>query len=101
MARYIMRLDDACEKRDIYKWDRIECLLDRYNIKPLIGIIPQCEDPAMDNYEVDSEFWKRALGWIDKGWTIAMHGFNHVYGTACGGINPINKRSEFAGNEIS
>ena len=35
--------------------------------------------------------------WIDKGWTPAMHGYEHRYLTEDGGINPINKRSEFAG----
>lgn len=45
MAKYILRLDDACEKRDIEKWDLMEQLLDQYNIKPLVGIIPHCEDP--------------------------------------------------------
>ena len=29
-----------------------------------------------------------------------MHGYNHVYSTECGGINPINKRSEFAGEPL-
>lgn len=27
----------------------------------------------------------------------AMHGYNHVYETECGGLNPVNNRSEFAG----
>lgn len=33
----------------------------------------------------------------NKGWIIALHGYNHVYSTNEGGINPVNKRSEFAG----
>lgn len=28
MSKYIMRLDDACEKRDIEKWNCMEVLLD-------------------------------------------------------------------------
>lgn len=100
MSRYIMRLDDACEKRDIEKWNRMEALLDAYSIKPLIGIIPHCEDTEMSCYECDNEFWNRVLSWEEKGWTIAMHGYNHVYSTACGGINPVNPRSEFAGESM-
>ena len=87
-GKYILRLDDACEKRDIDKWDRMEELLDRYKVKPLVGIIPHCEDPAMDEYLPDPEFWYRVDNWIEKGWTIAMHGFNHVYSNHNGGINP-------------
>ena len=35
-----------------------------------------------------------------KGWTIAMHGYTHVYSSEDGGINPVNLRSEFAGHSI-
>ena len=97
MSKYIIRLDDACEKMDVENWDRMEKLLDKYKVKPLVGVIPHCEDPMMDKYEFDAEFWKKVEIWKNKGWTIAMHGYNHVYGTPCGGMNPVNKRSEFAG----
>ena len=97
MSKYIIRLDDACEKMDVEKWDRMEKLLDKYKVKPWVGVIPHCEDPMMDKYEFDAEFWKKVEIWKNKGWTIAMHGYNHVYGTPCGGMNPVNKRSEFAG----
>ena len=100
MAKYIMRLDDAAPKRDIEKWDRMEALLDQYEIRPLVGVIPDCEDPAMEHYGVDDRFWERVDAWRTKGWSIAMHGCNHVYSTACGGINPVNARSEFAGEPL-
>lgn len=100
MSKYILRLDDACEKMDIEKWVRMEQMLDKYGVKPLVGIIPYCEDPMMDDYPVDSKFWSKVNNWITKDWSIAMHGYNHVYSTECGGINPINKRSEFAGEPL-
>lgn len=100
MSKYILRLDDACEKMDIEKWDRMEQLLDKYAVKPLVGVIPHCEDPMMDAYPVDSKFWGKVNNWVTKDWSIAMHGYNHVYSTECGGINPINKRSEFAGEPL-
>ena len=97
MTEYILRLDDACEQMDTEKWNRTEALLDRYGIRPLVGVIPHCEDPMMTDYPFDSNFWARVKGWRNKGWTIALHGYNHIYGTRCGGINPVNQRSEFAG----
>lgn len=100
MPKYIMRLDDACEKMDVCKWDRIEKLLDRYDVRPLVGVIPHCEDPMMDKYEFDSDFWSKVNSWVKKGWTIALHGYNHVYTTKSGGLNPVNKRSEFAGEPL-
>lgn len=97
MSRYIIRLDDACEKRDIEKWDRMESLLDKYGVKPLVGVIPYCEDTQMKVYSYDDFFWERVHAWEKKGWSIAIHGYNHVYTTKCGGINPVNHKSEFAG----
>ena len=94
---YYVRLDDACEKRDIASWDRMEKLLDNNSIKPLVGIIPHCQDPDMDKYALDPDFWNRVKTWIAKGWTMALHGYTHVFETENGGINPVNNRSEFAG----
>lgn len=97
MCKYILRLDDACEKRDIANWDRMETLCDRYGVRPLVGVIPHCEDPKMQQYPVDDKFWNRVVSWRAKGWAIAMHGYNHVYVTKDGGINPVNHQSEFVG----
>mgnify|MGYP000803296436 CR=1 FL=1 len=101
MTRYIIRLDDACPWRDIDAWKEIEALLDSYGIKPLVGIIPKCEDPSLREYQYDGAFWDLARCWQKKGWIIAMHGFNHVYSTEYGGVNPVNARSEFAGESLS
>lgn len=97
MGKYILRLDDAAERMDIAKWNRVEILLDKYNIKPLVGVIPNCQDPMMKEYPIDSSFWNKVNEWKNKGWIIALHGYNHVYCTNKGGINPVNNRSEFAG----
>lgn len=97
MTKYIIRLDDACEKMNVERWDTVEKLLDKYNIKPLVGIIPHCEDGAMEQYPFDADFWSKAVRWLQKGWTVAMHGYNHCYTSKCGGINPVNASSEFAG----
>ena len=98
MKTYLLRLDDACPKRDIAKWDKMESLLDKYGVKPLVGIIPDCKDPAFEKYPFDEKFWtERVLRWKEKNWTFAMHGYEHVFNTKNRGINPVNPRSEFAG----
>lgn len=82
---YYIRLDDACERRNLSLWNRMEDLLDHYGIKPLVGIIPHCEDPMMNQYDVDIDFWKRVDTWIAKGWILALHGYNHVCTSKWGG----------------
>lgn len=95
---YLIRLDDASEYMDVEKWKKIEEILDKHEIKPIVGIIPKNEDESMiKNYKYNSEFIQVAKSWQRKNWTIAMHGYDHVYITHEGGINPVQKRSEFAG----
>lgn len=95
---YLLRLDDASEYMDIGKWEKVEEILDKYNIKPIVGIIPNNEDETfVDKYERNFDFWNKARMWKLKGWEIALHGFNHVYSSDSGGVNPVNYRSEFAG----
>ncbi len=100
MTRFILRLDDACETMNKENWDRLESILDKYKICPLVGIIPHCEDPEIQYNDIDNSFWEKVRLWITKEWSIALHGYNHVYSTESGGINPVNKRSEFAGETI-
>ena len=97
--KYLIRLDDACPQMDHTKWQRMEDILDKYEIKPLVGIIPNNEDPATKPDPVDEGFWDKAHLWVQKGWSIALHGYNHVCISEGGmkGLNPMWKRSEFAG----
>lgn len=94
---YLLRLDDASEYMDVEKWKRMELLLDKYGIKPIFGVIPQNEDPDLLAYGKVEGFWDWMNAWVAKGWTPALHGYTHVFETNNGGINPVNKRSEFAG----
>ena len=101
MTKYIMRLDDACPKMDFEKWDRMEGLLDKYNIRPVVGVIPNCQDPDMEKYHPDEDgFLERKDRWQKKGWELALHGYTHVFETNEGGINPVHQRSEFAGHSL-
>ena len=98
MKQYLLRLDDASDYMDLSNWERMEKLLDQYGVKPIFGIIPSNQDESLlSKYEQNPVFWDLVQGWIKKGWTPAMHGYEHRYVTTDGGINPVNKRSEFAG----
>ena len=97
MSRYIMRLDDACPRHNRDNWQRMEELLNAYGVRPIVGIIPDCRDQQMEQYPEDENFWDRARAWQSRGWAMALHGYQHVYVTRDGGINPVHRRSEFAG----
>lgn len=97
--KYLIRLDDACPTMEKGKWDRMETLLDKYGIKPMIGIVPDCQDESLMIQDPDPAFWGKARAWQTKGYAIALHGFDHVYASNKGlsGVNPMWERSEFAG----
>lgn len=97
MSKFLIRLDDACEHMCIERWSRMEAILDEFKIKPIVGLIPSCEDPEILKYEQNNDYVSLLINWKAKEWELALHGFNHVYISEDGGINPVNLRSEFAG----
>ena len=96
-TKYLIRLDDACPYMDRAKWQRMENILDKYGVKPLVGIIPANADTETMIDSDDGDFWQKVQCWKDKGWTLALHGYNHICTTNTFGLNPVHKRSEFAG----
>ena len=97
---YLIRLDDASDHMHIENWTRMERMLDKNGIQPLVGVIPENRDPMLLQFREDSLFWEKAKYWQEKGWRIALHGYEHVYSTNCGGINPVHDKSEFAGHTL-
>ena len=75
----LIRMDDISENMNWSLMDKCEKLFDKYNIKPLLGIIPINKDPELLKYPHNSKFWERVNDWQDKGWEITMHGLNHLY----------------------
>ena len=96
-AKYIIRLDDASPFMSRDKWNRMELLLDKYDIKPMVAIIPDNQDKKLIVDAYDENFWTKAHGWQSKGWEIALHGYNHKYIFKEKSLVPINDYSEFAG----
>ena len=97
MKKYLIRLDDACPTMDAARWQRMESILDKNGVRPMVGIIPANADPKQMIDKEDGAFWQKALEWQNKGWAIALHGFDHCYISSNAGINPLWNRSEFAG----
>lgn len=99
MNKYLIRLDDACPTMDAKKWQRMEDILDRYGVRPMVGIIPNNNDPKQKIDAEDPIFWNKVDNWVKKQWTIALHGYDHCYISEDGlnGLNPLWPRSEFAG----
>jgi len=99
--KYIIRLDDACPTMDWKKWNTVFNILDKYGIKPIVAVIPNNEDENMIIDKYNESFWDEVRKWQNKGYYIAMHGFNHKYISKSSGLIPMNDRSEFAGVDVN
>jgi len=94
MSMYLIRLDDASEYMNLTNWKKMEQLLLKYNIKPIVGVIPKDEDNQhISQYNFNENFWSMVHKWQSHGWDIAMHGYNHKYLK----IKFNNVKSEFIG----
>lgn len=75
----IIRIDDIAENMNWQLMEKCEELFDKYNIKPVLGVIPNNKDEELLNYPKKENFWELVRGWERKGWEISMHGYSHVY----------------------
>lgn len=97
-ARYLIRLDDACDTMDRRRWGLLEAVLDRHGIRPIVAVVPDNRDSALVFDSQDEAFWHKVRAWQSKGWTVAMHGHTHVmHPTRQTLLVPFYERSEFAG----
>ena len=98
MYSFIMfRMDDICPQMDYEKFMRFKVLFDKHNIKPIIGVIPDNRDPKLKVAESKPDFWEMVKNLEANGWTIAQHGYNHLYTTKAKGLVALRNKSEFAG----
>ena len=93
-----MRLDDASEYWNTEKWKRMHSLLNNYNIRPLVAIIPDFQDFAEKKPSSDEEYLPTINKWVhEDGWEPCLHGCTHQIFPAKCLLNPIHTYSEFCG----
>ncbi|MBO5031590.1 MAG: DUF2334 domain-containing protein [Lachnospiraceae bacterium] len=96
-----IRMDDITPDMDWAKFLRFKELCDLYQVKPLIGVVPQNMDENLHLNEPDTapvgDFWQYIKTLQEEGWCVAQHGVTHIYATKKMGCFPLNRLSEFAG----
>lgn len=102
-AIQLFRLDDISWDMNYENFCRIRDLFFRYDIRPIIGVIPNNMDPKLkaqvgQTHISQEQFWAEMRDLQQNhGWAIALHGYDHVYVTGDSGMFAINPRAEFAG----
>ena len=96
----LIRFDDICPTMDWKQWQKAMDVFTKYNIKPLLGIIPDCMDPDLQICEPRRDFWDYIRDLQKNGFTIAMHGYQHIFDSGHRGVINNTQRSEFAGHSF-
>lgn len=92
-----IRMDDITPDMDFEKFYRVKKMLDTYQIKPLIGVVPYNQDFNLKKNPVLEDFSGFLKLLQSEGYEIALHGCYHVYTTSKKGMFPLNDFSEYAG----
>ena len=92
-----VRMDDITPDMDWEKFLAFKEILDKQGIKPLIGVVPDNWDENLHRAKAAGDFWEYVRDLQENGWSVALHGWQHIYTTKKGGLFPLNRFSEFAG----
>ncbi|MDD2969861.1 MAG: DUF2334 domain-containing protein [Lachnospiraceae bacterium] len=92
-----VRMDDITCDMDWKSFYSMKAILDEAEIRPLIGVVPDNQDPLLQCEQGREDFWDYIIELQNQGWSVAMHGYRHLYETKHGGMFPLNHFSEFAG----
>lgn len=77
MKKILVRFDDLCPTMNKEQWEKAKVLLKQYDVKPLLGVVPECRDPELLIDKEDLHFWEEMRSLQKEGYTLAMHGCFH------------------------
>lgn len=98
-SKYLIRLDDASPYSNLKKWKRFEEIFEKYKVHPIIASIPDNKDKNIQYSSFNSKYWEWIKRMDKKGWSIALHGYQHLFHKIDRKKNilPYYGRSEFTG----
>jgi predicted deacetylase len=96
-AQYLIRLDDFCPTMLVDRRERFLSILARHAVLPILAVVPDNQDPDLNQQAFDPKFWDRMRSLQAAGATIAMHGFRHLCASRGTSILGLHEQTEFAG----
>jgi predicted deacetylase len=96
-AHYLIRFDDICPTMNWKLWSQIEAVLLDLEIRPILAVVPDNQDKKLMVAPPHGQFWEQVREWQARGWTIGLHGYQHLYVNRESGILGFAQKSEFAG----
>ena len=96
-----MRFDDINPRMDWNRFHILKKILEKYKIKSILGIIPNCKDLNVQVSKPNKNYFKYLRECSLYGDSIAQHGYEHVYDSKIKGEFGSSNNSEFAGNSLN
>lgn len=96
--KILIRFDDLCPTMDWDMWLKADKVLRQHKVKPLLGVVPLCEDPELMIMDERQDFWEYVKQLQKEGYILAMHGCNHVYDNEHRSLVSNGLKTEFAGH---
>ena len=96
-TEYLLRFDDLSPTMDRARWDRFVPLLERFEVKPILAVVPENRDAELMVAPEDGGFWEEMRGWQRRGAAIGLHGYRHLCMSEGRSLVPLHRRTEFAG----
>ena len=96
-AQYLLRFDDLCPTFSRNRWERFLPLIDDFGVRPILAIVPDNKDVALECSEPDTQFWARMRAMEATGATVALHGYRHICRSRGRSLVPLHTHTEFAG----
>lgn len=60
-AKILIRFDDICPTMNFEQFHLAETMMDKYQIKPLVGVVPDCRDSDLLISDGKNDFWDYVL----------------------------------------
>jgi predicted deacetylase len=97
MPKYFFRVDDIHPRMERGRFNKLKDLFLKNQIKPILAVIPDNQDQSLNKGRDDFNFWEEIKELQNKGWTLAVHGYQHKSINKDGGMINIHNESEFVG----
>lgn len=82
-----------------HRWERFRKLINEFEIRPILAIVPDNHDSDLNHSPADPDFWEQMRSLEAAGATIAVHGFRHLCQSKGESLLALHRSSEFAGIE--
>jgi hypothetical protein len=96
-AEYLLRCDDLCPTISAERWRRVESLIEEFKLQPILAVIPDNRDPALQHSPPDPKFFDRMRRFEAAGAIIGLHGYRHLCESRGHSLVGLARASEFAG----